>query len=162
LANHGYTHYEISAYAQPQRACRHNMNYWSFGDYIGIGAGAHGKRTDVDAQTIRRHHKHRQPGRYMKRIDTTGAVRGERLLSPAEAAFEFMLNALRLREGFSRPLFTARTGLAWGRVEPALRRAQADGLLCRSGERISATALGQRFLNDLTERFLPSEGGCSP
>ena len=160
LADHGYTHYEVSAYARPQRACRHNMNYWLFGDYIGIGAGAHGKLTDVATQTIRRHHKHRLPGRYMEEhTDTPGAARAERLLDPAEAVFEFMLNALRLGGGFPQALFTARTGLAWTRVEPVARQAQADGLLHLGRGRVSTTALGQRFLNDLTGRFLPSQGG---
>jgi putative oxygen-independent coproporphyrinogen III oxidase len=159
LANHGYTHYETSAYAKPQRACGHNMNYWRFGDYLGIGAGAHGKRTDVGAQTITRHHKHRQPGRYMQSIDNADTERGRHLLSPADAVFEFMLNALRLSEGFSQTLFTARTGLAWERVKPELRRAQHDGLLRRAGGRTLATPLGQRFLNDLSERFLPPDGG---
>ncbi len=145
----GFKQYEVSAYAKPDRECRHNLNYWRFGDYLGLGAGAHGKLTG--AAGIMRHWKVRHPDEYLK----TAAVGGVQILTPEDAAFEFMLNALRLREGFPAALFTERTGLSLARVEPPLREAEAKQLLERHNGAIRPTDTGRRLLNDLLCLFLP-------
>ena len=123
LATNGYRQYEVSAYAQPGRECRHNLNYWQFGDYLGIGAGAHGKLTD--ATGITRTWKLKNPEDYLSKAGTPTAIGGEQRLTHADAIAEFMLNALRLTDGFPAALFTERTGLALDAVEakPAPRRA---------------------------------------
>ena len=145
----GYEHYETSAFALPGRRCRHNLNYWEFGDYLGIGAGAHGKLSFPDRVT--RHSRIRQPRDYLRAGDT---LVEERTLLPGELPFEFMLNALRLVEGFAPALFGERTGLALSAVEPQLARAESDGLLERDWQRIRPSERGLRFLNDLLERFI--------
>ncbi len=153
LAQAGYRQYEVSNYARPGFECRHNLNYWTFGDYLGIGAGAHAKLTD-DAG-ITRLWKRRQPRDYLAKAGTPAAVAGQRRLTEAEACFEFMLNALRLKDGFPVPLFTARTGLPLARLEPILQQAHTCGLLARAAGRLRATPLGMRFLDHLTAMFLP-------
>ncbi len=149
----GYLHYEVSAYARPERECRHNLNYWQFGDYLGIGAGAHAKISQADG--ITRLWKVKQPEEYMRKSPTPAVLGGERQLSPAEAAFEFMLNGLRLQRGITDKLFTQRTGLPVSLIEGPLQAAADRGLVRREGGMILPTALGRRFLNDLIAMFLP-------
>ncbi len=153
LVQAGYEHYETSAFAHAGRRSRHNVNYWEFGDYLGIGAGAHGKISFPDRVT--RHARARQPREYMERAATGASITEETAITPRELPFEFMLNALRLVEGFDPGLFQARTGLALAVVEAALKRAEARGLIERSAVRVRPTELGGRFLNDLLELFLP-------
>lgn len=163
LAEAGYCQYEVSAYARDQRRCRHNMNYWTFGDYLGIGAGAHGKLTDSTG--IRRRVRVRLPRRYMEVAGGPAAVAGQQRLSPQDAAAEFMINALRLVEGIPHDLFRERTGLDSALLEPALEEARRRGLLESPSEPIRPTALGRRYLNDLLCLFLeppqfPDPGGA--
>lgn len=152
LASAGYEHYETSAFGKKNRRCRHNLNYWLFGDYLGIGAGAHGKLTFHDR--VLRQTRHRQPKAYMERMLTGNAVDEERTVVAKELPFEFMMNALRLTEGFPVSLFTARTGLALTAALPMLEEAQRRGLIERDALTIKPTLLGQRFLNELLQIFL--------
>jgi oxygen-independent coproporphyrinogen-3 oxidase len=147
-----YEHYEISAYAQPGRAARHNVNYWSFGDYIGIGAGAHGK-ISLDGRVFRTE-RYKIPASYLEHAARGEFLAAERTLDASELVFEFMLNALRLRAGFAPALFEDRTGLPASALEPGLQRAQERGLIERDALRIRPTTLGLRFLNDLQAIFL--------
>ena len=153
LAAAGYAHYEVSAYARPGRQCRHNLNYWRFGDYLGIGAGAHGKAT-VDGAVIRTE-KPRSPRAYLQGGGRQGATR--RAVFPAELPFEFMLNALRLTEGFALADFERTTGLSAAAVAPKLAGYAERGLVTTERGRYRTTTLGQRFLNDLLAGFLPDE-----
>lgn len=152
LANSGYQQYEVSAYARTGRRCRHNLNYWQFGDYIGIGAGAHGKLTGA---AVERTIRCRQPRDYLSRTPLERLTE-RRTVVAAELPFEFMLNALRLREGFAVSLFEERTGLPVESIDPELRAAQVRGLLQWTGCAWEPTELGFRFLNDLQEMFLPA------
>jgi putative oxygen-independent coproporphyrinogen III oxidase len=156
LAARGFEQYEISAYARRGARCRHNLNYWQFGDYVGIGAGAHGKITLGVPDRILRTEKPRQPREFLGRIeDRAGAAVGVRRTVPREELpFEFMLNALRLNDGFELEGFVARTGLPPATIEPALRRARERGLAESTGSGWRATDLGRRFLNDLQASFL--------
>jgi len=161
LATGGYAHYEVSAYAQSGQHCAHNRNYWEFGDYLGIGAGAHAKITDHEG--ILRLARRKQPQDYLVSAGTPQALAEARRLSPDETIFEFMLNALRLVEGVPAALFSPRTGLSLAVVEPALAQAIRRGLLEERSDVIRPTILGQRFLNDLIGLFLPvtkSTGAC--
>lgn len=152
LAEHGYQQYEVSAYSKPQKECAHNMNYWEFGDYLGIGAGAHSKLTDLDKQQITRYSQVKNPRDY---LNPNKKFRGEeRILSASETSFEFMMNALRLTHGVTTQLFTKRTGLSLEVIEPTLRLARQKGLLSEDNLLLQPTELGQRFLNDLVEMFL--------
>ena len=153
LAGGGYVHYETSAWAKPGRECRHNLNYWRFGDYLGIGAGAHGKLSFRDriARTVR----WKQPKEYLERVAEGRPMQESREVERADLAFEFMMNALRLPEGFPVSLFAERTGQQIALAEKPLREAEARGLIVRDHERIRPTDLGQRFLNDLLQLFLP-------
>jgi oxygen-independent coproporphyrinogen-3 oxidase len=153
LLDAGYEHYETSAYARPGRACGHNLNYWRFGDYLGIGAGAHAKISHPDR--IVREVRARTPAEYMRRVGTGTHVVERRELERSDLPFEFMMNALRLADGFPVPTFTERTGLPIVAAERALAQAEARGLLERDHERIRPTALGRRYLNDLLGLFLP-------
>ena len=148
----GYAHYEVSAYAQPGRQGRHNLNYWEFGDYLGIGAGAHSKLSFP--HRIVRQARFKQPKAYMQQVAAGNAVQEEREIGRGELGFEFMLNALRLQDGFGVNLFAERTGLTLNVIEADLNAAEAKGLLYRDHRLIKPTALGQRFLNDLQEMFL--------
>jgi len=162
LAAAGFEQYETSAYARPGRAARHNLNYWTFGDYLGAGAGAHGKVTEAARARILRTVQTREPRRYMAAPVESLAVKP---VEPHELPFEFMLNALRLTSGFERVLFDSRTGLKWSEVAPIVERLESRGLMYREGSRWAATPLGARFLNDLLVRFLPAErerGASSP
>ncbi len=154
LAEAGYLQYEISAYARPGERCRHNLNYWCFGDYIGIGAGAHGKLTLADGRILR-NWKQRRPQAYLAAAYGAGAVQGERWLERDDRLLEFMMNALRLNEGFSLSQFEARSGLSRRQLDEALATAQARELLLRSGEQIRPSLRGHAFLNDLLAIFTP-------
>jgi len=150
----GFDHYEVSAYARPGARCRHNMNYWEFGDYLGIGPGAHGKLSFHDR--IVRQARVRSPENWMAQaLRRDGShLAQDSVVTPAELPFEFMLNALRLRRGVPATYFAERTGLSLAAIAPALQRATDKGLLDPDPTRIAPTALGWRFLNDLQEMFL--------
>ena len=152
LAQSGHVQYETSAFARPGQRARHNLNYWTFGDYLGLGAGAHGKISF--RERILREVRERKPQTYMRAALAGNAVQEARDVADAELPFEFMLNALRLVEGFPVALFTQRTGLPLAVVEPQLAAAEAAGLLERDHARIRPSARGRRFLNDLLEGFL--------
>ncbi len=156
----GFEHYETSAFAKPGMRARHNVNYWSFGDYIGIGAGAHGKISS--AERILREVRERKPLTYLQSALAGNAVFESREVAEAELPFEFMLNALRLVDGFEADLFRRRTGLEPAVIEPQLAAAETAGLLERDLTRIRPTEKGQRFLNELLESFLPGEGRPAP
>lgn len=149
----GYEHYEVSAFAQPGRRARHNLNYWEFGDYLGVGAGAHSKLSFP--HRIVRQTRYKQPASYMQQAIAGNAVHEEHEVGRDELGFEFMLNALRLTNGVESRLFVERTGLSPQAIEPALQRAEAKGLIEADHQRLRATELGQRFLNDLQQMFLP-------
>jgi oxygen-independent coproporphyrinogen-3 oxidase len=156
LARAGYRQYETSAYAKPDRACRHNLNYWQFGDYLGIGAGAHGKISFPDR--ITRHSRMKQPKEYLL---AENSLAEDRVVPVAEVPFEFALNALRMTEGFPPSLFTERTGLPLGALEAGLKEAETKGLLERDWQRIRPSARGRLFLNELLELFLAAEPGAT-
>jgi oxygen-independent coproporphyrinogen-3 oxidase len=152
LAAAGYGHYETSAFARPGHQARHNVNYWSYGDYLGIGAGAHGKISFPGR--IVREIRERKPQTYMRAALEGNAIAESHQVGEDERPFEFMLNALRLIDGFAIELFTRRTGLPLATIEPQLKAAEAAGLITRDHARIAPTERGQRFLNDLLEPFL--------
>ncbi len=152
LAAAGYEHYETSAFARAGRQSRHNLNYWQFGDYLGLGAGAHGKISFKN--NILRESRTRQPKAYLERAGSAAALNEQRQVSIAELPGEFMMNALRLHAGFDIGLFAARTGIELTAVLPRLEQAEARGLIIRDHLRIVPTPLGQRFLNDLIGLFL--------
>jgi putative oxygen-independent coproporphyrinogen III oxidase len=151
LAEHGYDQYEVSAYAQPGRAARHNLNYWSFGDFIGIGAGAHGKLSHPDGRIVRTW-KTRLPKDYLNPAKAFKA--GDKPLAVDELPFEFLMNALRLTHGVDAELFSQRTGLPLENLAGARREAEQRGLLQVEPTRLVATPRGQLFLNDLLQYFL--------
>lgn len=155
LAQAGYQQYEVSAYARADRQCRHNLNYWRFGDYLGIGAGAHGKlteRNETGVLHIRRTAKHAQPDTYLN-APLTALASEQRTLTDADCIVEFALNAMRLTDGFERDLFTRTTGLTESHIVAILDQAVRDGLLDLAPNWIRPTALGRDFLNDLVARF---------
>ncbi len=152
LAGHGYEHYETSAFAQAGRRAKHNLNYWKFGDYLGIGAGAHSKLSFPDK--IVRQVRYKQPQAYLQQTAKDAPIQSEHEVPRDELAFEFMLNALRLNEGFDATLFNERTSLSLLSIQRELNEAQQRGLLFRDHQRIAPTPMGQRFLNDLLEIFL--------
>jgi len=156
LAGAGFTHYETSAFARPGRQCRHNLNYWTFGDYLGIGAGAHGKLTLHDGKQweVRRQMRWKQPKQYLAQIAKAAPVQEEFSVEAGDLPFEFMMNALRLNEGFEPDLFAMRTSLPLITIETELRRAEQQGLIERQPQRIAPTRQGQRFLNRLLEIFI--------
>jgi oxygen-independent coproporphyrinogen-3 oxidase len=162
LADAGFRQYEVSAWARPGHACRHNLNYWAYGDYLGIGAGAHGKLTDPVAGAIVRTAKSKQPREYLERGVRRDAPGSVEPIPPEERPFEFMLNALRLVDGFGLAAFETRTGLASSAILPTLESLAGRGLMDRTGAGYwRPTALGQRFLNDLQAAFLPDRTGLA-
>jgi putative oxygen-independent coproporphyrinogen III oxidase len=152
LAEAGFAHYEVSGYAQAGRQCRHNLNYWTFGDYLGVGAGAHGKLTFPGSGSIVRTTQAREPRRYLA---AAPAALSRKSVPAADLPFEFMLNALRLVEGFEVETFVERTGLEWNVIAPQVQSLVARQLLAVQGTRLLTTLVGLRFLNDLLLSFLP-------
>jgi putative oxygen-independent coproporphyrinogen III oxidase len=148
----GMDRYEVSAYAKPGHRCWHNMNYWQFGDYLGLGAGAHSKLSFP--HRVVRQVRYRDPSLYMRNALAGQALSQDDEVTRADLPFEFMLNALRLKEGFAPTQFCERTGLAMSAIEPALQEAERKGLIERSLERIRPTQRGLDFLNDLQALFL--------
>ena len=159
LATEGYAQYEVSAHARLGQRCRHNLNYWEFGDYLGIGAGAHAKLTDPGTSRVERIAKHRHPDSYLAAARTGGFVSSRRSLAEEDLVVEFALFALRLNDGFSPELFSARTGLPYESIRARVAAAQADGLLEPEARRVRPTELGGRFLNDLIQGFARQAGG---
>ena len=155
LESAGFSAYEISAYARPQRQSQHNCNYWQFGDYLGIGAGAHGKITDIKQQQIIRTRKTRQPNNYLSRLAKGETYRAEHLvLDRAELPLEFLMNALRLKHGVASTLFPERTGVALKTIEAHWQVLETKGLVePLSSGRLSCTALGHRFLDSILAEF---------
>ncbi len=153
MAAAGFEHYEVSAFAKPGRRARHNLNYWEFGDYLGIGAGAHSKLSFP--HRIIRQARFKQPASYLQHASAGMVIQDEHEIERESLGFEFMLNALRLTEGVPTRLFIERTGQSTQIIEPALQRAEAKGLIQADHQRIQPTELGQRFLNDLQQMFLP-------
>ena len=154
ISDAGFKQYEVSAYAQPRRECMHNRNYWEFGDYLGIGAGAHSKLTDVNQRAIFRLVKEKHPREYINKATASSAIIDEKNLSRDDLAIEFMLNALRLSEGFSTQMFTERTGLPISIVEQSLQQAEEQGFISWELNSITPTDKGKLFLNNLLELFL--------
>jgi oxygen-independent coproporphyrinogen-3 oxidase len=157
LAIHGYRHYEISAYARPQRRCRHNLNYWQFGDYLGIGAGAHAKLSDAAQLQVRRQWKLKNPRDYLHYVKDQEKLSSSRLVHGQDLVLEFMMNALRLIDGVPASLFSERTGLADHCLQPALNEAIHNGLMSSDNQRLQASSRGLQFLDELLQLFMPEE-----
>lgn len=163
LAQAGFEHYEVSAYSQADRQARHNINYWSYGDYLGIGAGAHGKITLPEQGQIQRRWKTRLPKHFLERSDQVSAtlatdhnnpfLAGQELIEPKARPLDFLMNALRLSDGVSAQLFEQRTGLTLQALQPQWSNLRSLGLLEDDQTRLATTTLGQRFLNDVLARF---------
>jgi oxygen-independent coproporphyrinogen-3 oxidase len=151
----GYEQYEISAWSRPGAQCRHNLNYWRYGDFLGIGAGAHGKLTLPSEDAVRRSIRQRHPKTWMERVSASGGIAEERMLEPGERVFEFFLNQLRLRSGVRKSQFHARTGVPWSEVHGRVQAATEKGLLVDEGELLVPTDLGWRFNNEIQALFLP-------
>ncbi len=147
--------YEISAFAQAGRQSRHNMNYWRYGDFLAIGAGAHGKITLPAQNTVQRYAKHRHPKRYLQAVESGDWLAQKSVLSNRERVFEFFLNQLRLKQGVYIDDFSPRTGLPWQQVESRVQQAIDKGLLEICQERLRPTGLGWKFVNDIQQMFLP-------
>jgi oxygen-independent coproporphyrinogen-3 oxidase len=152
LASAGLRQYEVSGYARPGYECRHNLNYWTFGDYLGIGAGAHGKITGRDGR-VRRYSKTRMPDAYL--AAGGDCIAGVRELDRGDISGEFMLNALRLRDGFSTDLFESRTGIGFAGIASSVEGLTGRGLLEYDAHGVRVTALGGRFLDSVVAEFLP-------
>lgn len=154
LAEAGFAQYEVSAYARAGRQCAHNLNYWKFGDYFGIGAGAHGKFTMGDSQQVRRRWKIRHPNLYMEKAGTQEAIAGDEVLTAQRLPFDFMLNALRLNDGVPMATFEARTGLPRSAIADKLALAYQREWLETDPDWLRPTELGRRFANDVIGLFL--------
>lgn len=154
LGEAGYVQYEVSAYSQANRQCAHNLNYWQFGDYLGLGAGGHGKITDASQQNITRLAKCRHPEEFMQTAGTAESIQSERVLTRKDVGLEFMMNALRLNEGFETALFIAHTGQQINLIDSSLSKAEELGLLERSTQHIQPTEKGRRFLDDVLALFV--------
>ncbi|PPU77602.1 radical SAM family heme chaperone HemW [Xanthomonas sp. NCPPB 1638] len=154
LADAGYAQYEVSAYAKPGRQCAHNLNYWRFGDYLGIGAGAHGKISSGAQQQVLRRWKHKHPQSYLASAGTEASIGGDDSVPRERLPFEYMLNLLRLHEGFRLGDFEACTGLPAAAIAAPLAQAVAQGWLVEHDGRVLPTELGRRFTNDVVELFL--------
>ena len=151
----GYGQYEISAFSRADFESRHNLNYWRYGDFLAIGAGAHGKITMPAENAVRRYAKHRHPRQYLKGVENADWYAQVRVLSEQERVFEFFLNQLRLKHGVVIDDFPVRTGLPWQLVESRVQGAIEKGLLEESQGRLKPTGLGWRFVNDIQQIFLP-------
>ncbi|CAM8291178.1 HemN Coproporphyrinogen III oxidase and related Fe-S oxidoreductases [Candidatus Methylopumilus universalis] len=152
LSQHGYQHYETSAFAKPKSQCQHNLNYWQFGDYLGIGAGAHSKLTFHDKMS--RESRYKNPKQYMEKVVTQHMIESETIIHESDLAFEFMMNHLRLIDGFSIQSFEDKTGLNISAIDKELKAAIDKKLITMDHKMIKPTLLGQRFLNDLLSIFL--------
>jgi oxygen-independent coproporphyrinogen-3 oxidase len=152
--------YEISAHAQPQRQCRHNRNYWEFGDYLGIGAGAHGKLTAADGR-IWRTAKQRHPRAYQDSAGTPGALQRNERVPVSDLPLEYLMNSLRLNEGFVLADYVRRTGLGAGSLQPTLAEARARGLLEVAAQHVRVTPLGRRHLDGLLTLLVPETPGST-
>jgi len=159
LESRGYRRYEVSAWARDGRTCRHNLNYWQFGDYLGIGAGAHGKLTDMARQAIVRSTRIRHPRHYLDALQKRDFVHSRVELSAQDAILEFVMNALRLDDGFTPEVFTRHTGLPASALDPGLQTALDAGLLEHTADMVRATRLGQRYLNELLQFWMPDARG---
>lgn len=155
LTSAGFTQYEVSAYTQAGKQCLHNLNYWEFGDYLGIGAGAHGKLTSPTDFSVRRTSRHRQPQHYMQAAETGQPVSNTLIVDENQRLFEFMLNALRLKAGFDQSLFEERTGLPWSVAAETISKLHGDGLLSCEGRHIRPSQRGWLFIDEMTAQFLP-------
>jgi len=155
LLEAGFSRYEVSAFSKPGRRCAHNMNYWLFGDYLGIGAGAHGKLSAADTGTIVRRWKQKHPTRYLEATAPEQRLGAQTTLALQESALEFMMNALRLTDGFPIPVFQTHTGLSLDHWQPAIEAATEAGLLEQRGLSLAPTARGLDLLNDLLAHFMP-------
>ena len=153
LTTHNYKQYEVSAYAQPNRQCKHNLNYWQFGDYLAIGAGAHGKIT-LENGDIQRYWKIKHPTQYLKYANTEKRIGETKTIDQKDIAFEFMLNALRLNEGFSEQIFTKHTNLDISSIKPVLHKHQQQGLIAIQQNHIQSTDKGYQFLNSMLQDYL--------
>ena len=154
IADAGFDHYEVSAYAKPDAQCAHNRNYWLFGDYLGIGAGAHGKLTLPSENGILRRWKLKHPTAYMASAASDARIGGDEWLDASRRPFDFMLNALRLTDGFALSTFEARTGLPRAMIADELQAAISRGWIAIDGDHVRPTELGQRFGNDVIGLFL--------
>jgi len=152
LTNNNMQQYEVSAYSKPNHECQHNLNYWQFGDYLGIGAGAHSKITDVNQNIITRHWQVKNPKDYLN-LQKSQTV-NSKILERKDIVFEFMLNALRLNKGFDKELFETRTGVEISFIEPTLKQAQDKRFITYENGIVTKTQLGARFLNDVVAMFL--------
>ena len=152
LAEHGYHHYEVSAYSQTNRQCQHNLNYWQFGDYLGIGAGAHGKITQALPQSITRSFKPKSPEQYLANTHKNG---GAELISSTELPLEFVMNHLRLKQGFTVDTYQARTGLSIDTLDPALSNCLKEELLIYRNNHYYCTEQGWNFMDNILEKFIP-------
>ncbi len=160
LSSQGFQQYEVSAYAksgekQHDSRCRHNLNYWHFGDYLGIGAGAHSKLTQIGSATIQRHTRHRIPNTYIERSLNANAITDTKIVPAEELPLEFMMNALRLNAGFHASLFMERTGIPLAAIQKPLATAKSRALIDWTTNTIKATGLGKRYLNDTLQLFMP-------
>lgn len=156
LARAGFKQYETSAFAQAGRACRHNLNYWQFGDYLGIGAGAHAKRSSLTAAGMRieRRARHKHPRTFMEQAGSARAIQDTRVLRAEELPFEFCMNALRLHEGVPQAMFEQRTGRTLNELQQPLSEAARMGLMSPDRERLKPSEAGRRHQNRLLELFL--------
>jgi len=159
LAANGYSRYEVSAYAKDKHQCRHNLNYWQFGDYLGIGAGAHAKITDASSQTISRTAKIRHPRSYMEHANSEQRISSRNELNEYDVKLEFVLNALRLDRGFTATAFSATTGLPFSCMQDTITAACENGLLQQDDETIRTTAKGQQHLNELLQYWVNDTAG---
>jgi oxygen-independent coproporphyrinogen-3 oxidase len=151
----GFAQYEISAWAREGDRCRHNLNYWQYGDFLGIGSGAHSKITLASQGCVRRQVRHRQPKAYLQAVQSGRFLAEDRLVGEEERVFEFFLNQLRLNDGVNKEQFTPRTGVAWIKVTSRVEKALTRGLLRDSGTLLEPTGLGWRFSNETQAIFLP-------
>ncbi len=153
LAENSYEQYEVSAYAKNQKLCKHNLNYWQFGDYIGIGAGAHGKLTDPNG-TISRYQKFRQPKQYLDEANQGKFRSSSKQLEVGDLPFEFMLNALRLKDGVDPAVYQERTGQPLSSIKELVNQVKTSGLLLNTNDKIVCTERGWQFLDDTLSAFL--------
>lgn len=154
IQNAGFAQYEISAYARQEDYCQHNLNYWQFGDYLGIGAGAHGKITHPADASIRRYSKQRSPARFIATSNSDARIVGNRTVEIAETGIEFMMNAMRLIDGVPKQLFLEHTGITPVQIQGAIEKAQSAGLLIVEKNRVRPSERGLLFLNDLLDIFM--------